>query len=198
MRENAYIAHMNVIKGYLSVRLAKHAAIGNRNVVNRGQESSGARPVQLAIGTWSKITAGHYVNVGETITIGDYSIIAGCGTQLWTHGFVHFSSGLERAEVRGKITIGENVYIGSHSTLSAGITIGDAVSVGAHSSVATSLMEPGVYVSQPLRHIARAPEERLRQFAHVTDDTGAGGYYWRPGGGPLPQLAETAARTARS
>lgn len=185
LRENAYIGHLNWISGTVSIGLGENAAIGHRNHINGGDVPGESRRAQLRLGTWSKITAGHFVNVGETITLGKYTTIAGYGCQLWTHGFVHMSEGLGRGEVRGRITIGDNVYIGSNSTLQPGITIASAVSVGAHASVAKSLLEPGVYVPQELRYFPRTPEERLAKLDRIEEPSSGYVYYWRGGGDAL-------------
>ncbi|MCB1548021.1 MAG: hypothetical protein KDJ41_09365 [Hyphomicrobiaceae bacterium] len=198
MRTNAYIGRMNTITGRLSLGFAEYGAIGNRNVVNQGATLAPAHPVQLVIGTWSKITANHYVNVGESIRMGRYSTIAGIGSQLWTHGFVHMSSGLDRAEIRGRIMIGDNVYIGAHSTIGPGITIANAVAVGAHSSVAKSLLEPGVYVSQPLRFIPLTAEQRLANLEGIPATQPGEVFYWRDGGGALPAAVKRAAPLAEA
>jgi acetyltransferase-like isoleucine patch superfamily enzyme len=177
MRQRAYIGHMNFISGDFSVNLGVNSAIGNRNVVNRGPTLAQVSPSQLRLGTWSKITASHYLNVAESILFDEYSILAGCSSQMWTHGFIHMSSGLGREEICGKIAVGKNVYIGSQCCFNPGVQIGDCVSLGAHSSVATSLLEPGVYVSQPLRHISSTPEARLARLEKV--ETASGNFYRR-------------------
>ena len=186
MRNGAYIGHLNWISGGLSIGLLEHGAIGHLNIVNSSMLASCRRRPQLRLGVGSKITAGHFVNVCETTTLGNYTTIAGFGSQLWTHGFVHHSEGPGRGEVRGRITIGDNVYIGSNCTLQPGITIANAVSVGAHASVAKSLLEPGVYVPQTLRYLARSPEERLAGLDRIaTGSLEPAAYYWRDGGGQL-------------
>lgn len=186
MRNGAYIGHLNWISGGLSIGLLEHGAIGHLNIVNSSMLAGCRRRPQLRLGVGSKITAGHFVNVCETTTLGNYTTIAGFGSQLWTHGFVHHSEGPGRGEVRGRITIGDNVYIGSNCTLQPGITIANAVSVGAHASVAKSLLEPGVYVPQTLRYLARSPEERLAGLDRIaTGSLEPAAYYWRDGGGQL-------------
>jgi UDP-3-O-[3-hydroxymyristoyl] glucosamine N-acyltransferase len=182
MRSRASLGYMNYLNGNFAVRLGERASIGNRNTVNRGPSPPQVRSASLWLGTWSKITAGHYVNIAETISIGEYSTIAGWGTQLWTHGFVHMRVGLARAEVRGKIMIGNNVYVGSQSCLNPGITIADGVAIGSHSSVSKSLLKPGLYVSQPLRYIPTTPEERLASLSRIEGDTADDTYYWREDG----------------
>ena len=90
-------------------------------------------------------------------------------------------AGPERAYIIGPVRFGDNVYIGSMSCISPGITIAHNVAVGAHSSVAASLLEPGVYVSQKLRYIAKAPEERLEGLKRMPDLNNQR-VFWREGG----------------
>jgi acetyltransferase-like isoleucine patch superfamily enzyme len=99
----------------------------------------------------SKITAGHYVNLIAPISFGAYSVLAGSGSQMWTHGFTHDTEGPGREEHKKPIRIGDNVYIGSMCCIGPGVTLGNHVAIGSHSSVAKSLSEPGLYVSQELR-----------------------------------------------
>lgn len=165
MRDYASVGAMNHIHGDFSVRLGPEAAIGNRNRINRGPYDAPHYPSSLSMGRLSKITADHYVNLISPIKFGDYSILGGSRSQMWTHGFVHHAHGPGRDEVRRPITVGDNVYIGSMCCISPGVTLGNHVAIGAHSSVSKSLSEPGMYVSQALRFIPHrssslAPELR--------------------------------------
>jgi acetyltransferase-like isoleucine patch superfamily enzyme len=107
----------------------------------------------LKLGKYSKITSEHVVDCTRSITIGDYSIVAGCRSQFWTHGYLHAPEGLGRFRIDGAIHIGNNVYIGSACVFNAGVRVSDAITVGAASCVARSLDRPGLYVSQPLRYV---------------------------------------------
>ena len=84
MRPDAYFGTMNAVKGWFSIRLGSNAAIGNRNIIGSDKAADRFWPAQLRLGTWSKITASHYVNVSESILVGNYSTIAGVGSQLWS------------------------------------------------------------------------------------------------------------------
>lgn len=191
MRKAANIGHLNWVSGGLSISLGTNGAIGHLNIVNSGGPLGTASRAQLRIGDFSKITTGHLVNVGESISLGNFTTIAGYGSQLWTHGFVHMTEGLARAEVRGRITIGNNVYVGTHCTIQAGVVIENAVSVGAGATVAKSLLEPGTYVPPPLIHLARSPEQRIAALEQrVTSDGDV--YYWRD---PRPNGIAAASRT---
>ena len=170
LRPEAYIGSLNIIRGPLHVVLGPNAGIGNRNVIVRAQRPLSVGPSRLRLGVWSKITAGHYVDCMTNVRFGDYSTLAGAGSQLWTHGYVHYTKGIDRARVDGEVRIGDNVYIGSASCISGGVSIADGVAVGAHSSVAASLLRAGVYVSQPLRYLAITPEERLARLPRIERD----------------------------
>jgi acetyltransferase-like isoleucine patch superfamily enzyme len=153
MKEAAYIGAMNHIHGEFSVVLRPQAAIGNRNRINRGAYIGPRYPALLRLGRLSKITADHYVNLIQSVWFGDYSTLAGSGSQIWTHGYSHHAEGPGRDEIRRPVRIGNNVYIGSMCCIGPGVTLGNHVAIGSHSSVAKSLSEPGLYVSQALRKV---------------------------------------------
>jgi acetyltransferase-like isoleucine patch superfamily enzyme len=153
MRESAYIGALNQIHGDFSICLKPEAAIGNRNRINRGSYLGPKFPSSLTLGRLSKITAGHYVNLIASISFGNYSTLAGSGSQMWTHGFSHHEEGSGRDETKRPIRIGDNCYIGSMCCIGPGVTLGNHVAIGSHSSVAKSLSEPGLYVSQALRRV---------------------------------------------
>jgi acetyltransferase-like isoleucine patch superfamily enzyme len=153
LSENSYIGHLNRIMGPLLLVLSEYAGIGNRNRATRARRGITWGRALLKLGKWSKITSGHLVDCTRSVIVGDYSIIAGYGSQLWTHGYLHAPHGLNRFRIDGSIRVGNNVYIGLACVFNAGVRIADAITVGAASCIARSLDTPGLYVSQPLRHI---------------------------------------------
>jgi acetyltransferase-like isoleucine patch superfamily enzyme len=173
MRSGAYIQRFNVVQGPVSVRLAEQASIGNRNLVRRSWNLTGYGSSQLWLGKLAKITASHVVDCTRAVSFGDYSTLAGKGSQCWTHGFVHESTGPGRARIDGAIRIGNNVYIGSGCVLSMGLRIVDGVTVGSLSSVAKSLLQPGLYVSQPLRFIEKDYDAVVGPLEAVSSAPGA-------------------------
>jgi acetyltransferase-like isoleucine patch superfamily enzyme len=168
LRERAYIGYGNLILGPLCLAFAPIGAIGNRNVVLRTRAPSLALGPVLWLGEGSKITAGHHIDLTRTIRFGAWSTLAGKGSQIWTHGYVHLSQGSGRSRVDGRVWIGDNVYIGAGSVVGPGVTIVDRVSIGSLSSVAADLLEPGLWVSQKLRHIALTPEERIDRLPIIS------------------------------
>lgn len=151
VREKGYLGIQNVLRGPFSVWIKKEGAIGNRNLITRAKHPVSIGPSILRIGVLSKITAGHFIDLTRSVRIGDYSILAGKSSQLWTHGYYHAPSGRDRVRVDGEISIGDNVYVGSSVVITAGVSIGRAVVVGANACVSKTISEPGLYVNQPLR-----------------------------------------------
>jgi acetyltransferase-like isoleucine patch superfamily enzyme len=151
--EGAYIESLNLIRGPISVWMASRAGIGKRNNIKRSAKPVTYGPAVLRLGVLTKITLGHLLDCTRSIRFGNFTTVAGVGSQFWTHGYFHASLGPDRFRVDGDIVVGNNVSIGSACVFSAGVQVADAIQVGSHSSVAKSLDKPGIYVSQSLRYI---------------------------------------------
>lgn len=150
LRRNAYVGQMNYCSGPFSLLLRERAALGNRNVVTRARLGVSYRPAQLALGELSKITAGHKIDCTNSVLFGPFCTLAGTGSQIWTHGYVHTDSPPERYRVDGRVQLDRNVNIGSRSIITGGVSISDGIMVGAGTTVSKSLSEPGMYVSAAL------------------------------------------------
>lgn len=168
LKENSYIGHLNRVTGPLWLILNAHAGIGNQNIIVRGKRGVSWGRSIFKLGQWSKFTVKHVVDCTRSVIVGDYSTFAGRGSQVWTHGYLHAANGLERTRIDGSIRVGNNVYIGSACVLNAGIVISDAISIGAASCVSKSLLKTGMYVSQPLRHIALEYTEAANRHPQVS------------------------------
>jgi len=162
MAPNAYIGHFNKLSGPFSICMDNNAGIGHSNVITRAPIGVCIGGSALRLGVWTKITSRHRIDCTTSVTLGDYSVIAGNGCQVWTHGYVHERTGLDRYRIDGPVEIGDNVYIGSMCFIASGVTIGSGIIVGGGTSVGKDLIEEGLYVSSPLRHLPRPkpPETR--------------------------------------
>ena len=148
------IGNMNFIVGNFTIKLNEKSSIGNRNVITRAKPGVSYGYSELSLGKNTKLTAGHKLDMMRTIKFSSNSILAGLGSQLWTHGYFHLKSG-ERCRIDGEIEIGSNVYIGSMCIINAGITVKDNISIGSGSVISKSIENEGLYVSQPLRFVEK-------------------------------------------
>ena len=159
LREKAFIKSKNRIKGPLNILMRREAAIARDNSIFRG-----APPICLGVATLrldelGQVISKHHLDCTKSISVGKNSTIGGLGTQFWTHGFMHAPTGRKRIRVEGEIIIGNNVYVGSRCVFNPGVKVGDSISIGSNATIAKSLSEPGMYVSQALRHIKRNIED---------------------------------------
>lgn len=95
-------------------------------------------------------TEPYLISIGDNVTITS-------GVKLLTHDGgmrVLIKSGfLEKADKFGKITIGNNVFIGLNTIVLPNVTIGDNCVIGAGSIVTKSLDSNSVYAGNPARFI---------------------------------------------
>jgi len=58
------------------------------------------------------------------------------------------------AVVNGNCTIGNRVFVGSNSVIAQGIRVADDVVIGAGSVVIKNILQPGIFVGNPVREIS--------------------------------------------
>lgn len=165
-RSNSAIGSFNWLSGKFSVLLRDQAEIGSRNVITRAPVATEIGLSYLYIGKGSKITAGHKLDMLRSISFGEDSILAGLGSQIWTHSYVHETSG-RRFRVDGSISIGNNVYVGSACVFNPGVCVTNNVEIGSNSCVSKDIFLPGLYVSQSLRYIERSYLDRAKRLEPV-------------------------------
>ncbi len=162
-KPKAYIGHLNILKGPFDLNFDKQGAIGNSNKITRAPLGVTYGLSQLKMGELSKITANHRVDLTRSVFVGDFSTIAGSSSQIWTHGYLHASSGKGRIRIDGEVHIKNNVYIGSNCVINAGISINSAITVGSNSTVPKSLLKRGMYVGQGLRYLEKKDLEDVKK-----------------------------------
>lgn len=171
MRDDAYIGRTNIVYGPLDVIMGRRSCIGNSNKVTRGvQDLVTVGQAALKLGGLSSITAGHRVDCTTGVRLGNFTTVAGVGSQIWTHGYIHDTQGPGRYRIDGKVDIGNNVYVGSGCIISMGVRIASGAIVGAGVTVARNLDEPGLYVSAAIRQLPRpAQPDQRDDLVLVTD-----------------------------
>ena len=107
-------------------------------------------PKRCVIGNNVNINDLVLLNAKGGISIGDnVTISAGC--HIHSTGLV--VDGENRCHVLGKVTLGNNVWLGANAVVLKDVSISENIIVGANSLVNKSLVEPGVYVGSPVRRI---------------------------------------------
>lgn len=91
-------------------------------------------------------------------------MLAGADSQIWTHGFYFSKEGDKVVRIDGDVKIGHNCYIGARCIINGGVEIGDCITIGAGTCVPKTILEQGLYVSQPLRYIPFDPDEAMEKL----------------------------------
>ncbi|HAS58979.1 MAG TPA: hypothetical protein DCS64_10865 [Algoriphagus sp.] len=170
MSSNAIIGRFNFLRGNFIVVLKEKSAIGNSCVITRAGKGVSYGKSALNLGVLAKITAGHKIDMMRSINLGDFSIIAGSHSQLWTHGYLHAPTGPDRFRIDGEINIGNNVYVGSSCVINAGVYVADGITIGSSSCISKNLTKSGMYVAQPLRYIEKDYEDSKKKLKKINLD----------------------------
>lgn len=134
-----YIAHLRASGAKIGERVTIYEP--SKNIIDE------TRPWLLDIGDDVKITAGVTI-----LTHGfDWNVLAGM------HDEVLGSA--------GRVKIGNNVFIGMHSTILKGVTIGNNVIIGANSLVNKDVPDGVVVGGNPARVITTVEEYRKKRLA---------------------------------
>lgn len=121
----------------LSCLLKKGLKIGKNTSINSGFNIDSAWPWRISIG--DDVT----ISTNVTILAHDASTnIVRSSTKL------------------GKVTIGNNVFIGTGTTILCGVTVGDHVVIGAGSVVTHDLPANGVYAGVPAKKVCSIEQYR--------------------------------------
>lgn len=163
------IGYMNILKGPFSLILKKKASVGNKNYFTRGKKGISYGVSELTINHNSRITVGHHLDLTKSIYFGEHSILAGLGSQMWTHGYYHADKGSERIRIDGEIYIGNNVYIGSSCIFNPGVSVSNSIHIGSGAVISKSLDKPGMYVATGLRFIENDIEKVKKKLTQVKD-----------------------------
>lgn len=168
----ARIGHLTICRHAEEVSLGKNARIGVLNWIyavppndptHLTEEAD--RFAALILDDEAVLTASHIVDCSSTVRLGPYSLVAGHGTQLITHGIdVH-----ENRQQSRPIHIGEYSMVGTGCIILGGATLPSRSVLGAGSVLRTA-------ESEPERLYAGAPAVAVR------DLDGGRGFFVRSNG----------------
>ena len=146
------IKHFNIIRGLFDFNIMDKAWIHSFNKISsRVGTAEQYHTPKFVLGKGAAIMVHHIFDVTDDIIIGDNTLIAGSGSQFYTHSFCMTKEGCYRVD--GTISLGKSNYIGTNSIVCAGIKTVDFVTIGANTTVTKDLDQSGLWVSSQLRHI---------------------------------------------
>ncbi len=169
LNEASFIGSLNTIKGPFNVVLDNKAGIAKQNKIRRAYSPITYANAKLHLGQNSFIVSNHFLDLTKSIYIGNNSIIAGIGSQFWTHGYYHSDTGEERIRIDGGIKIENNVYVGSSCIFNPGVKVANSIHIGGGSVISKNLDKPGMYVGQGLRYIDNNLEKIKARLDKIED-----------------------------
>ena len=122
MGEGARIGHLTIVKGLSLLYLGDHSRLGNGNWVTGWRTSSqhfraeSERISVLSIGNHSAVTNRHLIDCTDSVLVGEYSTIAGWGSQILTHAIDLVACRQSCAPVQ----IGDYCFVGTRSVILKG------------------------------------------------------------------------------
>lgn len=162
LKKNAKIGKFNRITGGMNLIIEEGGWLDHKVIASASKTKMKSRDYStLHLMKNSHVISGFF-NLTDSIIIGERSIIAGTGSEFWTHSF--YLSPEKTIRVDGRIIIGNDCYIGSRCIFMPGLKVADNITVGAGCCVSKSLLISGTYVSQPLRYIETTTEKSLKKF----------------------------------
>jgi acetyltransferase-like isoleucine patch superfamily enzyme len=116
MKSGADLGSRNIIKNLTTMTMEQNSKIWNGN--HLGREAMQGESGNFTLGKNSVITGKHLFDVTDDIRIGHDTVIAGNGTQFWTHGF-----DIYRNLIVAPIQIKDHCYLGSSCLVNLGVTV---------------------------------------------------------------------------
>ncbi len=144
-----------VVKSYKSIRTIDggNITIGQNCCIDNGAEIY-AKKGKIIIGDNVYIGKGTYIVSQDSIKIGnDCQIAAYCIIRDSNHGINKSQLIRSQKDTIQKLFIGNDVWIGSHVSITPGTKLNDGVVIGTHSVVNKEIEEYGIAVGIPAKLI---------------------------------------------
>lgn len=150
MSEGSLIYNRNRVKNLHEVTMGKESTITKGNFI--GGQRKGLKfegfdfsLQNLIVGDRTNILRNNYFDVVRPIEIGKNVVFGGEGSEIWTHGFE-----TNRKMLVGKVTFGDDIFIGSGCIFTKSIHIVSNVTIGPGSVIYKSIEEQGFYTTHQI------------------------------------------------
>lgn len=132
----------------------------NYNLIGRQQKTIFWVEGKLSIGdnlglSCSAIICNHEIEIGNNVTIGGNTVIYDTDFHS-LDSLKRLSNKTDKINAKwGKVTIGDNVFIGAHTTILKGVSIGDKSIIGACSVVTKDIPGNEIWGGNPAKYIGK-------------------------------------------
>lgn len=160
---NTRFLHLNFAKGTFNIHIGNNAWFNHSNKFSKLESSLNNKKItEIRIGNYTSVNVHVLFDLSDNIIVSDGSVLAGSGTQIWTHSFYISRINVGRnVKTTKPVVIGNNCYIGSNCGIMPGVEISDGITVGSMTCVSKDLSVPGLYVSQPIRFVEFDPDKKI-------------------------------------
>lgn len=156
--DNVKLRSFTRISNIDDISISNFAVVGKANVISGPSKIIRPLASQFKLGIGSILTSRHFIDMCDSVIIGDNVTLAGRNSQVWTHYF-----DLNHNRIQSPVVIGNNVYVGSMSIITAGVNIYENVIISAGSCVTHDILESGVWTSHgELRRIGNVHDLSTR------------------------------------
>lgn len=118
-------------------------------------------PNNLKLGKKTDIGSFSYINAKFGVEIQDL-------VQIGSHCSIYSESTIDRKQ--GKVTIGKNTRVGSHSLIMPGVTIGKNTIIGAYSFVNKDIPSSVLAFGVPIKIQRKLSPEEIRRLIQEVDE----------------------------
>ena len=162
MNEKSKIGHLNIAIHLDKIHINKYSTISRGNwitgfptkKISKHFNHQIDRKSELILGEHSAITKNHHVDCTSTVSIGNFTTIAGYRSQILTHSI----NIIENRQDSEPISIGDYCFIGTASIILGGAELPSFSVLGANSLLNKKLYEEySLYGGVPAKFIAKIP-----------------------------------------
>lgn len=159
--KGAKIGNKSVIDYRCDIPKAKGVILGDKTIIYKCVTFYNIGHGQLKLGNRSHIapyayilTKDNNIIIGDDVAIGPY-----CSFFCHSNSLTSTDGLFRESYIDDDITIGNNVFIGAQTVLTAGTEIGDNVAVGANSVVKGKLESGYLYAGSPVKKIRKLKDK---------------------------------------
>jgi len=164
----ASIGHFTVVRNIERLELGENASIGNwiyataqKPWSRKHFADNDARVPALVLGRHASLTGRHFLDCNDTITIGEFTIVAGRQTIIYTHGI----NVLRNKQECAPVSIGKYCMLGARCMIVKGAQLPDYSILAAQSVLTGKMSEPYFLYSGNPAEPVRKLDEKAQYFS---------------------------------